>query len=155
MIRFSLTLFAVLTLLTVPSLTRPAYAGGCAAPRLADSEAAALNLTPAQQQKLTALETASHTQARQFIGQIEQLRHKLSELYEAYALNVGDIRKANQDLNHVQGQLLDLRLSEQLQLHKILTPEQFTKLQTALHKHGFSEERHRHNPDGPSRHRDE
>ena len=130
--------------------TGPLLAGELPTPRLVDSEAAALNLSPAQQQKLTALESASHAQSGQLITQIHQLRQKLSDLYGTYTLDVAGVRRMNQEMNRVQGQLLELRLAEQLQMRKILSPTQFIQLQTAIHQHEAAEDQH---PDPDDRHR--
>ena len=67
-------------------------------------------------------------------------------MYAAYSVDVAGARRTNQDLNRVQGQLLDLRLSEQLQMRKILSPAQFAQLQAAIHKHESSEEDRPHEP---------
>ena len=131
----------------------PVFAGDPSALRLSDSEAA-LNLTPAQQQRLSVLESGSRVQSGQLIAQIRQLRQKLSEMYAAYSVDVAGARRANQDLNRVQGQLLDLRLSEQLQMRKILSPAQFAQLQEAIHKHDFvDEDRHHDSDDRHGHHR--
>ena len=108
----------------------------------------ALDLTAPQQQKLAALESASRAQADALIGQIHQLRHKLSDLYGAYKLDAVAARRINQDLNRVQGQLLDLRLSEQQQLRGILSADQFAHLQAAMHQPGFRGD-HGPGPFGP------
>ena len=131
----------------------PAFAGDYPAGRFASWEADGLNLTPLQRKKLAALESASRTQAHQFIGQIETLRHTLSEDYEVYSLDAAAVRRANQDLNHVQAQLLDLRLSEQLQMRQILSPAQFAQLQAAMRKHDAEGDRS-HDPDDGHGHRD-
>jgi Spy/CpxP family protein refolding chaperone len=97
---------------------------------------AAMNLTAQQQQKLTDLGNKSHGQAKQLYEQIHKLRDKLSDLYGEYAFDAAEARRLNSELNRVQGQLLDLHLSEQQQLRGILTSEQFTQLQSALRLHG-------------------
>jgi Spy/CpxP family protein refolding chaperone len=130
----------------------PLFAGDLAAPRLVDSEAATLNLSPVQQQKLTALESASHAQSGVLIAQIHQLRHKLSDLYGTYTVDVAGARRMNQEMNRLQSQLLELRLAEQLQIRKILSPAQFSQLQTAIHQHEAAEDQHR-DPDNGDRHR--
>ena len=126
-----------------------------ASPALAaDPDGAALNLTAPQQQKLAALESASRTQAGQLIGQIQQVRAKLSDLYQQYNFDANAARRMNQDLNRVQGQLLDLHLSEQQQLRDILSADQFAQLQAEIHRHGFRGGHradgvdHRHGPHG-------
>ena len=124
----------------------PVCADDLPTPRLADSEAA-LGLTPAQQQKLSALESDSRAQSGRLIAQIRQFRQKLSDMYAAYNVDVAGARRTNQDLNRVQGQLLDLRLSEQLQMRKILSPTQFAQLQAAIHKHESSDEDRHHDSD--------
>ena len=126
-------------------------AGDLPISRIVASETDSLGLTPTQKQKLTALESASRTQADQLIGQIQKLRHALSESYEDYNLDMAAVRRTNQDLNRVQGQLLDLRLSEQVQLRRILTPEQFAKLRAAIRSHGPDDDRH-HGPDDDRHH---
>lgn len=112
----------------------PAGAADPAPPSLPGT--AAMNLTSAQQKKLSDLETASQGQAKQLFDQIRTLRGKLSDLYNSYSFDAGEARHLNHQLNHVQGQLLDLHLSEQQQLRGILTADQFAQLQAAIHQHG-------------------
>ena len=118
-------------------LSAPARAGDAGAP---------LNLTAPQQQKLAAMESASRAQAGQLIAQIQQIRKKLSDLYGTYNFDAGAARRLNQDLNRVQGQLLDLHLSEQQQLRGILSADQFAQLQATMHKHDFPGD---HGPEDP------
>ena len=144
---------AALALCLLALWAGPVFAGDPSTLRLSDSEAA-LNLTPAQQQKLSVLESASRIQSSQLISQIRQCRQKLSDMYAAYSVDVAGARRTNQDLNRVQGQLLDLRLSEQLQMRKILSPAQFAQLQAAIHKHDSSDEdRHQDSDDRHRHHR--
>ena len=96
------------------------------------SAAGDLNLSTAQQQKLSALETASRAQASQLTERIKLLRSKLASLYRTYTLNPEDAKRLNGELNSVQGQLLDLRLGEQTQLRAILSADQFAQLQAAI-----------------------
>jgi Spy/CpxP family protein refolding chaperone len=112
---------------------------------------AAMNLTAAQQKKLSDMESASHEQAKQLFDQIRALRDKLSDLYKVYSFDSGDARHLNHQLNHVQGQLLDLHLNEQQQLRSILTPEQFAQLQAAIQQHNGWDDHRRdsHAPDHP------
>ena len=142
-------------LLFIACLPTPVAADDMAAPRLVGSEASGLNLTPPQQQKMAAVESASRAQSQQLIAQIQKLRRALSEIYEAYSVDVAGARKKNQELNRVQGQLLDLRLSQQLQLRKILSADQFAQLQAVIRRHEAAEE-DRRDPDDPHerRHRD-
>lgn len=135
---------AALGLLLITFLAFPALAADPAPAHATDFGASGLNLTTQQQQKLAALENASHAQAGQMIGQIEQIRRKLADLYGTYDFDVNAARRLNQDLNRVQGQLLDLRLSEQQKLRGILSPDQFAQLQAAIHKPDFRDE---HDPD--------
>ncbi|MEO7716179.1 MAG: periplasmic heavy metal sensor [Capsulimonas sp.] len=102
--------------------------------RLVDNETNGMNLTPAQQQRLTALESASRTQSADLFSQLQQTRRKLSDVYRKYDLDAVAAARLNQDLNRVQGQLLDLRLSDQQQLRKILTPDQFAQLQSSIQR---------------------
>jgi Spy/CpxP family protein refolding chaperone len=139
-VRAAPALFLMALFLLTP--VSPLFAGDFAAPRLVDSEAATLNLSPVQQQKITALESASRAQSGVLIAQIHQLRHKLSDLYGTYAVDVAGARRMNQEMNRLQSQLLELRLTEQLQIRKILSPAQFSQLQTAIHKHDSSEDQH-------------
>lgn len=128
------------------SSASPARAADMAAEQA--SPAPNLNLTPLQQQKLAALESASGAQAGQLTEQIKQLRGKLADLYRAYNLDPNDAKRLNGQLNAVQGQLLDLRLSEQVQLRAILTADQFGQLQAAIKQpgewRGHRHERGRH-----------
>lgn len=112
------------------SLAQPAPAAELAASQA--QPAPNLNLSPAQQQKLGALESTSRAQASQLTEQIKQLRGKLADLYKAYNLDPNDAKRLNSQLNSVQQQLLDLRLSEQVQLRSILTADQFAQLQAAI-----------------------
>lgn len=116
----------------------------------------ALNLTPIQQKKLSAVQSASRTRAEQLFGQIRQLRERLSGLYESYNFDPAEARRVNQELNRVQGQLLDLRLSEQQQLRGVLSPDQFAQLQAGVHRHGGPDDHgpHDHGPNdhGPNDH---
>ena len=142
-------ILALLTLFLLTAHAGPLFANDLPTPRLMDLEAAAVNLTPAQHQKLTALESASRAQSSQLITQIHQLRQKLSEMYAVYGVDIAGARRTNQDINRVQSQLLDLRLSEQIQMRKILSPAQFAQLQAAIHKQDSSEEgRHPDSDDG-------
>ncbi len=93
-------------------------------------------LTPQQQQRLSALEAASEGQADRLLDQIRQLRGKLFDLYGRYALDAAEASRLDKSLNHVQEQLLDLRLSEQQQLRAILSPGQFAQVQAAIRTHG-------------------
>lgn len=95
-----------------------------------------MKLTPPQQQKLSDMENTSHQQASQLTDQIRRLRERLSVLYGTYSLDTGEARQLNQQINRVQGQLLELRLTEQRQLRNILSPDQFAQLQAAIRQHG-------------------
>lgn len=106
----------------------------CAAGEMASSYALS-GLTAQQQQKLSALETSSGDKAKELFAQIDQIRGKLFNLYQVYQLDTAAAAHWNQQLNHVQRQLLDLRLSEQRQLRAILSAAQFAQLQAAMHQH--------------------
>ena len=119
------------------------------------SAAAPLSLTDQQQQKLSALETDSRNQADRLKGQIDQLRRRLAGLYGTYNLDAGGARRLNRDLNRVQGQLLDLRLSEQQHLRAILSPDQFARLQAAIRQDDASKDRRRDEDFHDDHHRDD
>ena len=104
------------------------------------------DLTPQQQQRLSVLEAASRGQADRLLDQIRQLRGKLFDLYGGYTLDATEAARLDKNLNHVQEQLLDLRLSEQQQLRAILSPEQFAGIQAAIRAHGDRD----HDGDRPS-----
>lgn len=108
---------------------------------------ASLNLSPAQQQKMTDLGSSSQAQAHLLYGQVHKLRDKLSDLYGSYVLDPAEARRLNGELNRVQGQLLALHLSEQQQMRAVLNPEQFALLQAALKQQGGWKGR---GPDAPS-----
>ena len=111
-----------------------------------------LKLTAPQQQKLSDMENASQQQARGLTDQIRHLRDRLSQLYGTYTFDTGEVHQLNQQINRVQGQLLELRLSEQRQLRSILTPDQFAQLQSAIRRHGPGEYGHPPGGDGPGHH---
>ncbi|WP_301002507.1 Spy/CpxP family protein refolding chaperone [Capsulimonas corticalis] len=128
-----------------------AFAGSPGSVHLADADAPGMNLTPAQQQKLAALESASRAQSHDLFTQLQQIRGKLSDLYRKYDLDVAAATRLNQDLNRVQGQLLDQRLSDQQQLRRILTPDQFAQLQSSILRRphpGEGHEGHDHRDQG-------
>jgi Spy/CpxP family protein refolding chaperone len=95
----------------------------------------ALKLTPDQKQRFTAFMSQSQSERAALYGKLRDLHRELRSVYQAYQLDVKRASSLDQQLNQVQQQLLDLHLSEETKIRKILTPEQFATLEAQIHQH--------------------
>jgi len=115
-----------------------------------------LQLNPDQSKKFTAFENASRAKKHKLIDEIHDLRRQIWTLYQSYNLDAKKAKDLNRKLNHVQREVLDLQLDEQVQLRKILTPAQFGRLQSSLRQWwnaGHNNDRH-HGDHGDHGHSD-
>jgi Spy/CpxP family protein refolding chaperone len=104
-----------------------------------------LQLSTGQKQQFSQLESEARTQHMTLYKQLHDLRGQLSAVYREFQLDVKKARSLNDQLNKVQAQLLDLHLIEQQKLRRILTPDQFSRLQAQVDQQR-DEERRRHGP---------
>lgn len=94
-----------------------------------------LQLNPDQKAKFTNFETTSRAKKKELIDRVRDLRHQLFVVYQSYDLDVKKANDLNRELNSVQQELLKLHFTEQVELRKILTADQFNRLQTAIRQH--------------------
>ncbi|MGO8670416.1 MAG: hypothetical protein ACLQVD_03485 [Capsulimonadaceae bacterium] len=102
----------------------------------------ALHLTPTQKAAFTTFEGTSHARHQGLMKRIFDLHQQLWSLYQAYKLDVVQAKHLNDQVNAVQKQLLDMHLSDETQMRRILSPAQFAILQSQIrqerqqHQHG-------------------
>jgi Spy/CpxP family protein refolding chaperone len=94
-----------------------------------------LNLTLDQSQRLDALEDRIDTLNRRHKSQLKQRREALDEVYRRYHLDQQRARRLQAEIRAIQGQMLELHHTFQVDLRRILTPSQFDGLQRAV-RHG-------------------
>jgi len=135
--RFSLIVLSTLALALGASMVRPSTAQGPGPQgwRPPFDEQQVLQLDPQQKAKFTAFENESRDKKKKLISQVRDLRHQLWTAYQSYNLDIKHVKALNRDLNRVQQDLLKLHFDEQVQLRKILTAEQFARLQAAIKEH--------------------
>jgi Spy/CpxP family protein refolding chaperone len=123
---------AAATMLVTADLPR---ANAADAPPASGHEQDYLQLNPDQKQKFAEFETNARGKRDQLFGQLREIHKQLGAVYRQYELDINKAHAINQQLNAVQQQLLQLHLTEQIQLRKILTADQFAKLQAAIQQH--------------------
>ena len=133
--RFSLILLPVMALLLTAAI-RPSMAQYPQPPggQPPFDEQKVLQLDPGQKERFTQFETTSRDKKKKLIDQIRDLRHQLWDAYQAYNLDTKRVKALNRELNKVQQDLLRLHYDEQIELRKILTADQFARLQAAIHQ---------------------
>jgi Spy/CpxP family protein refolding chaperone len=95
-----------------------------------------LNLTPEQNQQLKAQRQQTRQTARELQEKIRTKRGELREALDKKDVDRNAVNKIIADLKELQGSMLEQRVDSILKMKTILTPEQFTKLQS-LHKPGM------------------
>jgi Spy/CpxP family protein refolding chaperone len=145
-------LLSVIGVLLAASVARPSVADTAPPPGAHSpmNPQQMLQLTPEQSKRFAQFETASREKKHKLIDQLHDIRHQLWVVYQSYDLDVRKAKGLNRDLNRVQQELLNLHLEEQVQLRKILTTEQFNKLQACLRQHEASRNSTHHDDHGNS-----
>jgi len=134
----------VMTLVTSPGIAGPGPGSG-PGERTYPPE---LNLSPQQKERLDSLSSRVRSTNRELGRRLEGRRRELNLLYDRYEMDEPRARRLRQEIHEVQGELLELHHSFQLELRKILTIEQFTRLQEARRKRRGPPWRHRRGPGG-------
>lgn len=87
-----------------------------------------LNLTEAQKKALDASRNKYREEMKKALGEVRVKKAAMyQELYKE-KLDANKIKRINNDLKKLEAQVLDYRLQSVLDLRKILSPEQFSKL---------------------------
>ena len=107
-----------------------------------------LNLTPTQRERLDALSARVRDTTRELGRRLEERRSEPDLLYSRFEMDEARARRLREEIHEIQGDLLELHHSFQLDLRKILTPEQFTRLQEARMKRRGPPRRFRRGPGG-------
>ena len=131
---FALMLLPALAMFMTMSVPRPAMAQYPPGPggRPPIDEQQVLQLNAEQKARFTAFETTSREKKKKLIDHIRDVRHQLWTAYQAYNLDVKQVKGLNRELNKVQQELLKQHFDDQIELRKILTAEQFARLQAAI-----------------------
>jgi Spy/CpxP family protein refolding chaperone len=96
-----------------------------------------LGLSAEQRERLDALSARVRGLNRELGRRLEGRRRELEAVYQRFELDDVRSRRLRQEIHAIQGQLLELHNTFQIDLRKILTPEQFTRLQEARRRrHG-------------------
>lgn len=95
------------------------------------SPTAELNLSPQQRERLDALSARTRALNRELGRQLQSRKVELDGLYRRFELDEPRARRLRQEIHAVQGQMLEVHHTFQVELRKILTPEQFSRLQEA------------------------
>jgi len=145
--RFSLILLPVmaflLTMSVRPSMAQYPPPGG----HPPFDEQQVLQLNSDQKLRFTEFENTSRDKKKKLIDHIRDIRHQLWDAYQAYNLDTKKVKALNRELNRVQQDLLHLHYDEQIELRKILTADQFARLQAAIHQAMEADKNHWHHDD--------
>jgi Spy/CpxP family protein refolding chaperone len=90
---------------------------------------AELNLSPQQRERLDAVSARVRETSRELGRRLEERRRELDGLYNRFEMDEARARRLRQEIHEVQGDMLELHHWFQLELRKVLTAEQFTRLQ--------------------------
>jgi Spy/CpxP family protein refolding chaperone len=85
----------------------------------------ALGLTPPQRRQLNQMRKTTHAEQSRLGSQIRSLRSQLAALYRAYPLDQPRAASLVEQISQMEAQRLRLQLQIQVELRRILTPDQF------------------------------
>jgi Spy/CpxP family protein refolding chaperone len=85
----------------------------------------ALGLTPPQRRQLNQMRKTTHAEQSRLGSQIRSLRSQLAALYRAYPLDQPRAAALVEQISQMEAQRLRLQLQIQVELRRILTPDQF------------------------------
>jgi Spy/CpxP family protein refolding chaperone len=86
-----------------------------------------LGLSPAQRRQLNQMRRTSHAEQSRLGTQIRALRRELADLYRAYPLDATRASSLVEQISQMESQRLRLQLQIQVELRRILTPQQFAR----------------------------
>jgi Spy/CpxP family protein refolding chaperone len=86
-----------------------------------------LNLSPAQRRQLLQLRRTRQNQMVRIMPQLRARRRELAELYRAHPLDEAKANKLIDEIAALEALRLRSQLQDQLDLRRILTPEQFAR----------------------------
>jgi Spy/CpxP family protein refolding chaperone len=126
-------LFHVLSLTVSMALVGPAFAQGgfghapsaALRPARRTRPLAELGLTPLQRRQFNVMRKTTHAEQSRLGAQIRSLRGQLAVLYRAYPLDDTKAAAMVEQISQRETQRLRLQLQGQVELRRILTPEQF------------------------------
>jgi Spy/CpxP family protein refolding chaperone len=91
-----------------------------------------LDLTPLQRRQLNQMRQARRDEQTRVNNEIKQLRSGLAEMYRYYPLDEARASALIQRIADLEAQRLRLQLQNQLDLRRILTPDQFARFNHLL-----------------------
>lgn len=108
-----------------------------------------LNLTPQQRERLDALSARIRGLNRDLGQRLYARRGELEGIYARAEIDEARARRLRLEIHEIQGQMLELHHQFQVEIRKILTADQFTRLQESRRKRRGPPRRHRRGR-GPS-----
>jgi Spy/CpxP family protein refolding chaperone len=90
-----------------------------------------LNLSVPQRERLDALSARIRGTNRDLGRRLEGRRRELNGLYNRFEMDDLRARRLRQEIHEIQGQMLEVHHTFQIELRKILTAAQFSRLQEA------------------------
>jgi Spy/CpxP family protein refolding chaperone len=93
-----------------------------------------LELSKPQEERMTALRTRVQAETRALSRQMEERRRELNEVYRQFEMDERRAVQLRQAIRDIQGQVLEVHHTFQVELRKILTPSQFERLQQAMRR---------------------
>lgn len=94
-----------------------------------------LGLSPDQMRQVRELQQEINQRLSALESQLREQRRALEAVYAAYELDTARARQINTRINEIQLAILDQNLRLQAGLRRILTEEQFGRLQTMMQQH--------------------
>jgi Spy/CpxP family protein refolding chaperone len=88
---------------------------------------AELNLSPAQRHQLMQLRRGRQQAHVRIMPQLRARRRELAELYRTYPLDEAKANKLISEITELESSRLRSQLQDQLDLRRILTPDQFAR----------------------------
>lgn len=125
-------LLSAALLAAVLAVGSPAHAQGTPGPGGRDYQA--LGLSADQKARVDALHKDIGRQMRELSETLRARRQALETLYKDYDLDTGKARSLNNQINDTQKAMLEQHLRLQTELRKILTEDQFSRLQSIVGK---------------------
>jgi Spy/CpxP family protein refolding chaperone len=86
-----------------------------------------LGLTPAQRRQLNVMRRTTHAEQSRLGTQVRALRRELADLYRIYPLDEARAMALVEQISQMEAQRLRLQLQSQIELRRILTPQQFLR----------------------------
>lgn len=133
-------LYILLGAVAVASLASPTLAQGGFRPAARPAARAVpqsrimqqLGLTPLQKRQLNQMRRGRRDEQARVNNEIKLLRGQLAQMYRFYPLDERNAGMLIQQITALESQRLRLQLQNQLDLRRILTPEQFGRLNQLL-----------------------